>query len=154
MTRREIRKFLGIISVGWLVGVSWIQFAYLPDSEIQSMESPEVQDRLALECNGPYTDRYACKEQIILETSQDTFANLSLRLAVVVVVPGLLWGLARTRFRDPHKTKVFALPPDHPAHGKTEGEGASDAPKADWKKAARDRLAQSRPPMFPPKDET
>jgi hypothetical protein len=86
-TRGYARIALIAFSSVWVFAFGWLLFGLLPAEEIQTHSSPVVRERLQDECRGTFQQRYECKEAIVLEVSQTTFANLSLRLLVVCLGP-------------------------------------------------------------------
>lgn len=143
------RGVLGF-AAAWLVVVGWVQLANIPPEEILTHSSPEVQERLHTECDGSFNDRYRCEEDIVLEVSRTTFANLSLRLAVTVAVPLICLGIATTVLRPPRKRRRFfaAAPTQSADHPAGEAEAVPEPPHDDmsWKTAAREHVIHAKRP--------
>ncbi len=157
--RATVKRFLIGVSGVWLVLGSWVAFFALPADEVQTINSPEVKDRMRDECTGTFQQRYRCKDSIILEVGQDAFANMTLRLVLVVSVP-LLAAIAYHTVcrRDPvHRLsdiedvawKPSPLPPL--LRPRPPDQIAADQPPPpqsddDWKRRAQDRIINARPP--------
>ncbi|OAN50385.1 hypothetical protein A6A04_02750 [Paramagnetospirillum marisnigri] len=65
------------------------QFGNLSDSDIENHSSTSVQERLK-DCSGTYKQRYECKENIVIKSTNNTFYAMFGRLAIVVVPPIIL----------------------------------------------------------------
>lgn len=157
-TRAKAKRFLVGISLVWLALGTWFAFFKLPPDEVQTINSQDVKDRMRDECSGSFQQRYACKESIILQVGQDAFANMALRLVLVVSVPLLAAVTYSTLCRpDPvHRLadveEVAWKPPPHlaprpPRPDWTTGEQPpSPPPDDDWKRRAQERISNARPP--------
>ena len=158
-TRATAKRFLVGVSLIWVVLGAWIAFFALPPDEVQTINSPEVKDRLRDECSGSFQQRYRCKESIILEVGQDAFANMTLRLILVVSVP-LLAAVAYTtlcrpdpvhRLSDIEDTTGWKPPPPPPVTrpplwAPGEQQQPLPPPDDDWKRRAQERISSARPP--------
>lgn len=163
--RATAKRFLTAISLVWLVLGSWLAFFALPPDEVQTINSPQVQDRLRDECSGSFQQRYRCKESIILSVGQDAFANMALRLVLVVSIPLLAAVVYHTLCRpDPvHRLSdvddlAWKPPPPsipRPAERTSDGDEQPPPPDDDWKRRAQERITNARPPgpMDRPSDE-
>ena len=149
--RHKIKKVLMIISLVWLTIGTWVLFINIPADEIQTMHSQGVKDRMRDECTGSFHDRYQCKEDIVLEVTQDTFANMALRTMMLVSLPLLLTIGYNTILRSnpiaPRQhllvhhvpTAVHEIhAPEH--HEKAHPPSQPVKPVDDWKKRAQQRV--------------
>lgn len=160
--RAKAKRVLLAVSMSWLLVGTWLAFFSLPADEVQTINSPEVQDRMRDECVGSFKDRYQCKEAIIVEVGQDAFANMALRLVLVVSVPLLAAvGYATvcrpdpvTRLPLPEEEEAWKpahhsrpAPPPHPAPPPAETLDVAQPPKPndDWKRRAQERTTHPRP---------
>ena len=85
--------------------MGWTELVRVPPEDVQTINSPEVQDRMRDECLGQFQNRYDCKESIILATSRETFASLTWRFGLVTLVPVLAamgYGALSRKERTPH----------------------------------------------------
>ncbi|MBI2235879.1 MAG: hypothetical protein HYU60_02810 [Magnetospirillum sp.] len=94
--RETARWTITAASLMWMVYAGWWQFSAIPERELQTHSSADVQDRLR-DCEGSFQKRYECKEAIVIKTHRDTFYNLVERLAIVVM-PAILGGAAFAYF--------------------------------------------------------
>jgi hypothetical protein len=94
--RETARWAITAASLIWMAYAGWWQFSAIPEHEIQTHSSADVQDRLR-DCEGSFKKRYECKEAIVIKTGRDTFYNLIERLAIVVV-PAIMGGVAFAYF--------------------------------------------------------
>jgi hypothetical protein len=160
-TRATAKRLLVGISLIWLALGSWLAFFALPPDEVQTINSPEVKDRMRDECSGTFQERYRCKEAIILQIGQDSFANMTLRLVLVVSVPLLAAVAYHTLCRpDPiHRLPsmddslawkppppFIPRPSDRPERSFADAEAPPPPPDDDWKRRAQERITNARPP--------
>jgi H+/Cl- antiporter ClcA len=156
--RHRLKQALLALSVVWLTIGTWVLFVTIPADEVQTMHSSAVKDRMRDECTGNFRDRYQCKENIVLEVSQDAFANLALRTVLLISVPLLLAIGYNTLWRvapEPHRPHFAAVvhethPAKHADHHPPVSH-ASPAPPAappvdDWKSRAKQHISQSTAP--------
>ena len=145
--RARIKHRLIVASIVWMAVAGVVLFLILPPGPVQTMNSPEVQDRMRDECAGSFEQRYQCKENIIVQAGRETFANLALRLGLVLAAPLLAAGFFHTRCR-PDPIHHLPLPGDDDATPASPPP-ASDADD-DWKRRAQRHIAHARPPgSFP-----
>jgi hypothetical protein len=90
--RETARWVIMAASLAWMGYAGWWQFSAIPERELLTHSSADVQDRLR-DCEGSFQKRYECKEAIVIKTQRDTFNNLVERLSIVVIPP-ILGGLA------------------------------------------------------------
>jgi hypothetical protein len=120
--RLRIKRILIAFGIVWMVAVTWLLFVTLPRQATLTMESPQIRHEMAQECSGTFKQRYECKQAIILQTSQRTFGDLALSLALVVLGPILAVAYyARFCRPDPPTRRPAAanLPPDDMSWKKT-----------------------------------
>jgi len=162
-TRATAKRLLVGISLIWLALGTWLAFFALPPDEVQTINSPEVKDRMRDECSGSFQERYRCKEAIILEIGQDSFANMTLRLVLVVSVP-LLAAVAYHTLCRPDPVTRLPIPdtvawrspppfiprpserPERPERTFAAAEPPPPPPDDDWKRRAQERITNARPP--------
>ncbi len=142
-TRAQTKRLLIATGSAWTVLIGALMFLVLPTGDVQTMNSPQVQDRLRDECAGSFQQRYQCKESIIVAVGRDTFANLALRLALVVAGPLAGAVFYHTRCRpDP----IHRLPLAEDEAGETLPVPHSAVADDEWKRRAQRHIAQARPP--------
>lgn len=71
---------------GWMGVVGWAQFRDVPERELLTHSSRQVQERLT-SCDGTFKQRYDCKSTIVLQTERQTIWHGVVRLAMVVLPP-------------------------------------------------------------------
>lgn len=89
MTRAERTRLKWAVNGGgalWLVLVGWLMLATLPDSAVQNHGSSMVKDRME-NCAGTFSERFDCKQQIIIASGRETFYVTALRFLLVIVPP-------------------------------------------------------------------
>lgn len=83
--RTRLKAMVTIFCLAWLVGASALMWATLP--EVEHHGSAAVKDRMANECQGSFSERYKCKEAIIVESGREGFWMVSARFLLVIVPP-------------------------------------------------------------------
>lgn len=89
MTRAERRRLKWLVNGGgllWLLLMGWLMIATLPEGAIQNHGSSQVRDRMD-NCAGSFSERFECKERIIVASGRETFYITALRFLLVIVPP-------------------------------------------------------------------
>lgn len=89
MTRAERTRLKWAVNGGgalWLVLVGWLMVATLPESAVQNHGSSMVKDRME-SCAGSFSERFDCKQKIIIASGRETFYVTALRFLLVIVPP-------------------------------------------------------------------
>lgn len=88
MTRAARTRLVAMVTtacLAWLVGVGALMWLTLP--EVEHHGSTAIKDRMAAECQGSFSERYKCKEAIIVESGREGFWMVSARFLLVIVPP-------------------------------------------------------------------
>jgi hypothetical protein len=83
--RTRLKAMVTILCLAWLAGAGVLMWATLP--EVEHHGSSAVKDRMANECQGTFSERYKCKEAIIVESGREGFWMVSARFLLVIVPP-------------------------------------------------------------------
>jgi|AGTN01.2.fsa_nt_gi hypothetical protein len=89
MTRAERTRLKWAVNGGgalWLVLTGWLMIATLPEGTVQNHGSSMVKDRMD-NCAGTFSERFDCKQKIIIASGRETFYVTALRFLLVIVPP-------------------------------------------------------------------
>lgn len=89
MTRAERARLKWAVNGGglvWLLLMGWLMIATLPEDAIQNHGTSQIKDRMD-NCAGTFSERFECKERIIVASGRETFYITALRFLLVIVPP-------------------------------------------------------------------
>jgi len=125
LARIRIQVILGTIV--WLAVVGWFAIVQIPHEALLNRESPEVLDRMEVECTGSYQQRYDCKNNIAIEVANYALFQVSIRIALFVLGP-----IAAATYYGIQKRREPKPPPPPIVHD-----------DMSWKDAAKNKVSGS-----------
>ena len=125
----RIRLQLILASVACLAVTVWFAGVQIPHEALLNRESPEILDRMEVECTGSYQQRYDCKNSIAIQVANTAMLQVSIRIAIVIFGPIVAYNIYLFQKR--------REPPPPPPPIKHDD--------MSWKAAARSHVAQSHP---------
>ena len=124
----QLRIQLLIASAVWFAVVGWFAIVQIPASALYTKESPEVQDRMEVECTGTYQQRYDCKNMVAIEVTNHSLMQVTIRIALLIAGPsGAFYYFRMMKRREPPP------PPPPVVHD-----------DMSWKNAAKDHIKTSK----------
>ena len=85
---------LGFLCCAWIAVVGSTLLAEINADSMGNHRSPAVVERMK-DCDGPFAQRYACTDDILLRGERGGATEVFLRLLATLMLPGVAWSMWR-----------------------------------------------------------
>jgi hypothetical protein len=90
----KLGKMLSALCCLWIAVVGTILIRDLTPDDLEHHRAQIIQNRVA-QCEGEFSQRYACADAILLNGQQTGAAELLARLGVTLILPTIAWVMWR-----------------------------------------------------------
>lgn len=85
---------LGFLCCAWIAVVGTILMAEINADNVGNHRSPAMVERMK-ECEGPFAQRFACTDDILLRGERGGASEVFLRLLATLMLPAIAWSMWR-----------------------------------------------------------
>lgn len=85
---------LGLLCCAWIAVVGTTLMAEMNVSHLENHRSPAVVTRMK-ECEGTFSQRFACTDTILLQGERNGASEVFLRLLATILLPAVAWSMWR-----------------------------------------------------------